>query len=194
MPARSLLIAAALAGTLAACATGPRNMGPRPPTDGAAGTAGPAPGAARMVALNSPIECVPYARRVSGIAIRGDAWTWWRQAEGRYARGGRPQVGAVLVLRRSARLRGGHLAVVKRVVSERVVLVDQANWLNRGRLHLDTPVRDVSAGNDWSLVRVWYTPGRTYGKRAYPAHGFIYPKPGPQAARAAPDPPLAAAP
>ena len=29
------------------------------------------------------LQCVPYARQVSGIQIYGDAWTWWDQAEGR---------------------------------------------------------------------------------------------------------------
>ena len=33
------------------------------------------------------LQCVPYARQVSGIRIFGDAHTWWGQAEGRYARG-----------------------------------------------------------------------------------------------------------
>ena len=32
-----------------------------------------------------------------GLQIYGDAWTWWEQAEGRYARGTRPEVGAVIV-------------------------------------------------------------------------------------------------
>ncbi len=41
---------------------------------------------------------------------------------------------------------------------------------------LGTPVQDVSANNDWSAVRVWYTPGKKYGVRTYLAHGFIYPE------------------
>jgi hypothetical protein len=36
---------------------------------------------------NGPLQCVPYARLVSGVAIRGDAWTWWDQAAARYSRG-----------------------------------------------------------------------------------------------------------
>src|SRR6478672_2506999 len=35
-------------------------------------------------------QCVPYARDYSGIQIFGDAWTWWTQANGRYARGQLP--------------------------------------------------------------------------------------------------------
>ena len=56
---------------------------------------------ARIVAPAKPLQCVPYARRVSGIAIRGDAWTWWRTAERRYRKGSRPAVGSVLALKRT---------------------------------------------------------------------------------------------
>src|SRR3990172_347826 len=66
----------------------------------------------RIVTPARPLQCVPYARQASGIDIRGDAWTWWRSAKGIYRQGQRPAVGAVLVLKRTARLRGGHLAVV----------------------------------------------------------------------------------
>ena len=131
---------------------------------------------ARLRTPGRPLQCVPYAREVSGIALRGDAWTWWQQAEGRYQRHRRPDVGSVLVLRRTQRLNGGHLAVVTEVLDERTILVSHANWLNRGRIHENIPVRDVSERNDWSLVRVWYLPGRTLGQRSYPAHGFIQPR------------------
>jgi len=66
--------------------------------------------------------------------------------------------------------------VVKEVVNQRIIIVDQANWLNRGQIHLNTAVLDVSLKNDWSAVRVWYTPGTRFGSRTYTAHGFIYPK------------------
>ena len=45
------------------------------------------------------LQCVPYAREVSGIRIYGDAHTWWDQAAGHYARGVRPRVGAVMSFR-----------------------------------------------------------------------------------------------
>ena len=35
-------------------------------------------------------------------------------------------------------------------------------------------MRDVSKNNDWSVVRVWYTPGQVLGKRSYAVSGFIY--------------------
>ena len=131
----------------------------------------PAP---RIVHAGAALQCVPYARRHVNIALRGEAWTWWRGAEGRYDRGSRPRAGAVLVLKRRGRSLG-HIAVVTRIVGPREIIVDHANWLNRGRIHLANPVRDVSPNNDWSAVRVWYTPGSTWGRSAYPAYGFIYP-------------------
>jgi hypothetical protein len=81
-----------------------------------------------------------------------------------------------LVLKRTSHLRYGHVSVVSRVISSREILVDHANWLNRGQIHKNEPVRDVSANNDWSVVRVWYTPGNTLGTRHYPAYGFIHPR------------------
>ena len=45
------------------------------------------------------IWCVPFARAVTGLDIRGNAKTWWQQAKGRYARGQEPEVGAVMPAR-----------------------------------------------------------------------------------------------
>lgn len=132
------------------------------------------PARPRIVTPQRRLQCVPYARQLSHLEIRGDAWTWWDQAKGRYQRGQRPAVGSVLVLRRKGRSRG-HLAVVTQVVSDREIVASHANWLNRGQIHVDTPIRDVSPKNDWSAVRVWYTPGKVLGKSVYPAYGFIYP-------------------
>jgi surface antigen len=145
---------------------------PRVSTKGTQVGAVPAP---RNVAASKPLQCVPYARNISGVSIRGDAWTWWQSAEGRYRRNNRPAFGSVLVLERTNHLRYGHVAVVSRILSDREILVDHANWLNRGQIHKHLPVRDVSTNNDWSVVRVWYTPGNTLGTRSYPAYGFIHP-------------------
>lgn len=128
----------------------------------------------RIVKSHRFLQCVPYARRQSNIQIRGDAWTWWRSARGRYDRGRHPAVGSVLVLKRKGRSRG-HLAFVRRILDDRTIVVDHANWLNQGRIHKDIRVRDTSPGNDWSAVRVWYAPGRRYGGSTYHPHGFIYP-------------------
>ena len=129
---------------------------------------------ARIVTPKRPLECVPYARLHSGIKIRGNAWTWWRSAKNRHLRDSTPRPGAVLVMRRTKRLPHGHVAVVTDVRNKRQIVVDHANWLNRGRIHRNSLVIDVSAENDWSAVRVWYTPGRTIGKRTYATYGFIH--------------------
>jgi surface antigen len=75
------------------------------------------------------LECAPFARALSGVDLRGPAADWWQNAAGRYARSSRPAVGAVLAFRRTSRLRDGHAAVVSRVMSERTILVTQANWV-----------------------------------------------------------------
>lgn len=175
-PIRGIAGAAVLAFVLAACSSGEDiSIDIKPP----AGTAAPAPSAgigqqARILTPSAPTQCVPYARQVSGIPIRGDAWTWWRTAQGRYPRSSRPAIGSILTLKRTQRLRFGHIAVVRRIVNNRIIVVDHANWLNRGRIHQATPVIDVSAANDWSAVRVWYTPGRKLGARTYAAYGFVH--------------------
>lgn len=130
----------------------------------------------RIVVPRRRLQCVPYARMVSGIQIYGNAGTWWRRARGRYQRGKSPSAGAVLAMQGNRRARLGHVAVVTHVLSSREIVVNHANWLNRERIHLGTPVVDVSPRNDWSSVRVWYTPGNRYGASVYRAHGFIYPK------------------
>lgn len=120
------------------------------------------------------LQCVPYARELSGVQIRGDAWTWWGKAKGRYRRGARPAVGSVIVLKRRCRSRG-HLAVVTHILNSREIVASHANWLNNGRIHKNTPIKDVSRTNDWSAVRVWHTPTHSWGRSVYRPYGFIYP-------------------
>jgi surface antigen len=119
------------------------------------------------------LSCVPYARDRTGVALRGDAYAWWQNAAGSYQRSQRPEPGAILVLRRTDRLRSGHVAVVSRIVSAREILVDHANWIP-GQTITGMPVIDISDKNDWTLLRFWYAPARTFGS-PYPAEGFIYP-------------------
>lgn len=121
------------------------------------------------------VQCVPFVRDKTGVQIYGDAHTWWGKARGLYDREEEPERGSVLVLRGYKRTDRGHVAVVRRVVSEREIVIDHANWLNDGRIYLDQPVKDVSADNDWSQVRVWYAPGNQYGARIYDVEGFILP-------------------
>lgn len=132
-----------------------------------------------------PLQCVPYARLVSGIAIRGDAWTWWSQADGTFLRGLHPQVGAVLVFKRTPRLQRGHVSVVARIVNEREILVTHANWgstsASRGKVAHNVRVVDMSKNNNWSEVRVWNQFTGSFG-RTYPTYGFIYRPPATQPA------------
>jgi hypothetical protein len=123
---------------------------------------------------NAPVECAPFARELTGVQLRGDAEDWWREAAGRYQRASSPAVGSILVLARSPRLPDGHVAVVTRVLSGRQVLVTQANWVHH-RVTADQPVIDVSAGNDWSVVRLWWPPSGQMGIAEYAVRGFIRP-------------------
>jgi surface antigen len=130
---------------------------------------------AQVVDYAANLQCVPFAREASGVAIYGNANTWWRQAAGRYPRSHSPAPGSVLVIRGYNNPHRGHVAVVRRIESSRVIFVDQANWLNGGEISVSVPVMDVSPENDWSEIRVWHIPGAHWGGRLYRAEGFIHP-------------------
>ncbi len=121
------------------------------------------------------LQCVPYARKVSGIEIRGNAKTWWGQAAGRYERGSAPRVGAVMALPGYGKMRLGHVATVSSIVSDREVLLDHANWSRRGGIERNVRAIDVSPQGDWSRVRIWYAGNGDLGTTSYPVSGFIYP-------------------
>ena len=123
-------------------------------------------------------QCAPYAREITPVTIRGNAWTWWGQAEGRYERGNSPQIGSVMVFKRSGAMPYGHVAVVRRVVSDREVILEHANWAahgsgNRGKVKVGDRAIDISPNNDWTSVRVWHSQSGNFG-RANPVYGFIY--------------------
>ncbi|MFA9200367.1 MAG: CHAP domain-containing protein [Cypionkella sp.] len=124
------------------------------------------------------LQCVPYARERTGVEIYGDARTWWSQAEGRYRRGTEPRPGAVMAFQPSGSMVLGHVAAVARVIDRRTVLLDHANWSpidgRRGQIERGVKAVDVSPGNDWSQVRVWYAPLQDLGTTAWPVAGFIY--------------------
>ncbi|RMB54519.1 CHAP domain-containing protein [Sphingomonas sp. PP-CE-3A-406] len=119
-------------------------------------------------------QCVTFARSVSGIEIRGNANTWWSQAEGRYERGHTPKAGSVLAFSPTLRMRVGHVAMVSKVVSDREVLLTHANWSRPGAIETNVRAVDVSDAGDWSMVKVWYGPQGDLGTSAYPTKGFIY--------------------
>ena len=128
--------------------------------------------------LDAYLQCVPYARHVSGIELYGDAHTWWSQAQDRYATGNTPRPGAVMAFRPHRNMQLGHVAAVSRVLDSRRVLLDHANWSpingRRGQVEKDVLAIDVSPANDWTEVRVWYAPLGDVGRTAWPVHGFIY--------------------
>ncbi len=126
-------------------------------------------------ARGTRVWCVPFARDLSGVEIRGNANTWWGQAEGKYARGQDPRVGAVMTWKATKKNPRGHVAVVSEIVSDREIRVDHANW-KRNRVSHKMTVIDVSKAGDWSAVKLESNPG-AFGS-VYPIKGFIYPNSG----------------
>ena len=131
--------------------------------------------AALPSAAHARLQCVTYARQVSDVQISGNARDWWGNAEGRYQRGEEPKPGAVLAFSGTRAMPYGHVAVVRKIVDDRHILIDHANWSRPGMVERGVVAVDVSAAGDWSEVRVWYAPTRSVGLRASPAKGFIYP-------------------
>jgi surface antigen len=124
------------------------------------------------------VQCVPFARAASGIELKGNAANWWDAADGVYARGTRPEPGAVLNFRATGGMRLGHVAVVTAVLNSREIEIEHANWASFGRGNVSRGARvvDVSATNDWSAVRVELGHTGDFGS-VYPTYGFIYDRP-----------------
>ena len=123
---------------------------------------------------STSLECAPFARQETGVSLWGDAADWWQEASGRYTRSQTPRRGALLVFKRSGRLPSGHVAVVTKVRDSRSILVSQANWVHH-QISRDEPVIDVSPENDWTQVRVWWSPAGQMGVSTYQTYGFIRP-------------------
>lgn len=126
------------------------------------------------------LQCVPFARAASGIALKGNAANWWDAASGVYERGSRPEVGSVLNFRATGGMRLGHVAVVTNVLGSRQIEIDHANWavfgFTKGNIDRTMKVMDVSDANDWTRVRVELGHTDTFGS-VYPTYGFIYDRP-----------------
>ncbi|SPJ27374.1 CHAP domain-containing protein [Falsiruegeria mediterranea] len=161
-------LALGFVGLIAACAKGPTYLTLDPERQSMALLE-----VEQKQARGQRVWCVPYARNLSGIQIRGNAKDWWGKARSTYERGSEPVVGSVMSFRSTRGMPLGHVAVVAGVISDREIIVNHANW-NRNQVSLKMGVKDVSKNNDWTLVRVESQPGR-YGK-FYPVNGFIYPK------------------
>ena len=128
--------------------------------------------AAAPPSVETPLHrlfCVEYARMRSGLAVFGDAKHWWDRAKNLYARASHPVEEAVMVFSGSKRLKRGHVAVVTEIVGPRQIIVDQANWQNKGEIDHATPVLDVSRANDWSQVRVWDIPSGSSAPMSMPS-------------------------
>lgn len=146
---------------LSACATPPR-----------------LPDNAPVSYMSSAEQCVPYARRVSGIQLYGDAYSWWNTATPRGYRCGQvPQIGAAFILASTHQMPEGHVAVVNGITDARHITVTHSNWGDtRGRrkvLYHAMPVEDISPNNDWTRVKFWNYEKNVYGF-PYASKGFIY--------------------
>lgn len=176
-PARALCLGLAAA-ALTACASTPAPISAgaygRTPAGRLPEVAAPEGAEPAVTDYAANLQCVPFARQLSGVQIFGNANTWWTQAEGRYPRSNSPAFGSVFVMRGYNTSARGHVAVVTHIDSSRLIRVDQANWLNGGEISRNVPILDVSPNNDWSEVRVWHIPGGHWGGRVYTADGFIH--------------------
>jgi len=127
------------------------------------------------------ISCVPYARAVTGMAVFGNGGDWWANAAGLYERDQRPEPGSVMAFQASAGMSRGHVAVVRRVLGPRDVLIDHANWggpgIRRGSVMHDVAVIDVSERNNWTAVRVQVGYDAGLFGRTYATYGFIHNRP-----------------
>ena len=131
--------------------------------------------AALPATAQARLQCVTYARQVSEVQLSGNARDWWGHAAGVYARGNAPRTGAVLAFRATRSMPMGHVAVVSKVIDDRHVLINHANWSHPGAVERGVMAVDVSPNGDWSQVRVWYARTGSLGLRPSPAFGFIYP-------------------
>ena len=130
---------------------------------------------ATPVQAQSRIQCVAFARAHSLIQLAGNARDWWAHALGVYARGQAPKTGSVLAFQATRTMPMGHVAVVSKVIDDRHVLLDHANWSHPGAVERGVMAVDVSPTGDWSAVRVWHAQTGALGLRISPAFGFIYP-------------------
>lgn len=143
---------------------------------------------AEKASSSSPyLQCVTFARQLTGMQIFGDAWTWWEKATGKYDEGQTPKPGAVLVFKSQGKMKLGHVAVVSQIITDRYIQITHANWSpvngHRGRVEDHVNVLDVSDRGDWSKVKVWYGPLNDLGTTVYTTYGFIYNAGQPQQAR-----------
>ena len=127
------------------------------------------------------LNCVEYVRKVSGLAISGDAWQWWSNAGGRYERGHVPKESAILVFDHTGSMEHGHVAIVSHLMNPRLITINHANWARmrslKGHVSTGVLVEDVSDKNDWTEVKVWDESSQSFGRSNH-ILGFVYNAPG----------------
>ena len=134
----------------------------------------------RHYARAAGISCVPFARNDSGIEVAGNAWQWWDNAAGVYARGSVPEARQRPRLPRQrphaprpCRGRQPRGQCPRR--SRSTTPTGGARGMHGG-VARNMPVVDVSEANDWSAVRVGLGESGEFGS-VYPTYGFIYDRP-----------------
>lgn len=153
---------------LAGCAT------PEPPPPAPVAVKPPPRSQGRI--KEADLQCVPFARAHSNVKLFGDAYLWWGKAKGHYTRRASPSVGSVMVLDHYSGHEHAHLAVVRSINPKmHQIIVDHANWLNDGNIHLNDAVRDVSRAQNWTEVRVFDLATHQWGRHDYHVAGFIGP-------------------
>ncbi len=148
-------------------------------TPTAAAASGPETRPASGKELPPYLQCVPYAREMSGIAdLRRRAYVvgpGGRAVPARPHAAGRRSDGVSAASQDEAGPCGR-----RRPESSiaRTVLLNHSNWSpingRRGQIERNVKAIDVSPDNDWSSVRVWYHPLQAFGKTRWPVHGFIH--------------------
>lgn len=133
----------------------------------------------RRVGRRAPhrvIECVGFIHLATNFQIHGNAKDWWvRAAAKHYERGHVPEVASVLSFKPSGTMVLGHVALVKKLIDDRTILIDHAHWGSSG-ITRNITVVDVSRHNNWSKVRVSILHHPDLFGRVYPTNGFIYPR------------------
>lgn len=135
------------------------------------------------------LQCVTYVARLIGISHYGDGKTWWtdpRFIASGYAKNYVPLVGSIVVFDGWGYADGngdwhgnpyGHVGIVRQIISSSEILIDHANWDNKGTIYTGVGVR--KANGSWSSVNVKKTPSSSYGSSSYPVLGFLVPPPSP---------------
>lgn len=122
---------------------------------------------------NGSVQCAPYAREHSAVNLRGAAASWWGEAQGQYNRTSSPCGGCAGVsIYRQAAIGP---CFCGQTGAKFPPCAGGSRKLGAGEVTHRAPVVDVSPNNNWTRVRVWWSPIHAMGKTVYPVYGFIEP-------------------